>query len=333
MSTVNPAEKFTWLVKREFWEYRGSFFWAPLITAMVMIAMLLMALLFAEVSAHQHGVNLNGFDLSRLSSSMNAEDVEKFHSATDIALIGVCFPIGIVLFFVLFFYNIGALYNDRADRSVLFWKSLPFSDTETVLAKVAAAAVLAPALAIGAMIVLQLGLLILVSAYIAMHMGFGTMALIWSPTHLISLWLHLIARLPINALWALPCIGWLLLCSSFARSKPFLWAVMVPVVSGVIVSYMNLMQVFSLNSGWYWYHIVGRALLSVMPGSWIWLDLSLIEAAKLKNDPVAISQDILSLGTLARQLLSPDLWIGAAAGVGMIFAAIYFRQKRIEAFA
>ena len=41
MNTALPANKFTWLVKREFWEYRGSFFWAPLITAMIMIAITL----------------------------------------------------------------------------------------------------------------------------------------------------------------------------------------------------------------------------------------------------------------------------------------------------
>ena len=46
-----------------------------------------------------------------------------------------------------FFYCIDALYADRADRSVLFWKSLPLSDAETVLSKFATAAVLIPLVA------------------------------------------------------------------------------------------------------------------------------------------------------------------------------------------
>ena len=36
-----------------------------------------------------------------------------------------------------FFYCIDSLYADRRDRCVLFWKSLPLSDAETVLSKFA----------------------------------------------------------------------------------------------------------------------------------------------------------------------------------------------------
>ena len=51
------------------------------------------------------------------------------------------------VFFVLFFYLLGALYDDRRDRSVLFWKSLPVSDTATVASKALAAMVIAPVIA------------------------------------------------------------------------------------------------------------------------------------------------------------------------------------------
>jgi hypothetical protein len=33
MNTAVTNSKFTWLLKREFWEYRGAFFWTPAITA------------------------------------------------------------------------------------------------------------------------------------------------------------------------------------------------------------------------------------------------------------------------------------------------------------
>jgi ABC-2 type transport system permease protein len=32
----------------------------------------------------------------------------------------------------VFFYCLGALHDERRDRSLLFWKSLPVSDTATV---------------------------------------------------------------------------------------------------------------------------------------------------------------------------------------------------------
>jgi ABC-2 type transport system permease protein len=332
MSTANPAKTFTWLVKREFWEYRGSFFWAPFITALVMIAISLMGLITAEVTAQRHGVNINTFNLSQITSAMSPSDVDKLHMGLDATLLGMCVPIGIVLFFVLFFYGVGTLYNDRADRSVLFWKSLPFSDTETVLAKVVAVAILAPILAVAAMILQQLGFLVLMTCYTMFH-DIGAVTLLWSPTHLGTLWLHMIVRIPVNALWALPSIGWLFMCSSFARSKPFLWAVMVPVLSGVIVTWMNLMQSFSLASGWFWKHIVARLLLSLVPGSWMWMDFSPAMIARMGNNPAEIGQNILSLSALGNEMLSPDMWIGAAAGAAMVVAAIYFRRKRVEAYA
>ncbi len=42
-----------------------------------------------------------------------------------------------------------ALYDDRRDRSILFWKSLPISDTDTVLSKLLTVLVVAPLITIG----------------------------------------------------------------------------------------------------------------------------------------------------------------------------------------
>ena len=45
---------------------------------------------------------------------------------------------------VLFFYLLDSLLAERKDRSILFWKSLPVSDTEVVLSKLLTAAVVVP---------------------------------------------------------------------------------------------------------------------------------------------------------------------------------------------
>ncbi len=331
MSAVLPTNKFTWLVRREFWEYRGSFFWAPVITAMIMLAIMLMMLIGAEVTAHQHGVHLNGFDLSSITSHVSEGDVDQFHSALDVSLLAMCFPVGIVLFFVLFFYGLGSLHNDRADRSVLFWKSLPLSDTETVLAKLFAITLIGPVFAFAAMILLQVGFLLLITVYAMFH-GVNAIPLVWSPSHLASLWFRMILRIPMNALWALPSVGWLFLCSSFVRSKPFLWATLVPIMSGILVTWFSLMQAFSLTSLWYWKNIVGRALLSLIPGSWAWFDVS-SESLKHINNPSQVADAFLSIDVLGQQLMSPQLWTGVVLGVAMIAASIYFRRRRIEAIA
>jgi ABC-2 type transport system permease protein len=326
--TITPTGKFFWQVKREFWEYRGGFLWTPLIIAAVMLAFVAMGIIIAEINVREN-FNLNGIHLNQLASHLDADAIAKFQGALDVALLSMGLPIRIALFVVVFFYALGALYNDRADRSVLFWKSLPLSDTQSVLAKVAAGLIIAPALAALGMIALQLGFLILLSLYAAFH-GINALPYLWSPTHLIAMWVKLAVLIPVNALWALPTMGWLLLCSSYARSKPFLWA-MTPLIAGVIVSWAQLTGSFSFGS-WFWRHIVGRLLLSLIPESW--LSLSSLKALDhASDDPGLAIGNLLSFGNIADQFASPNFLIGVAAGVAMIAAAIWLRRSRVEAYA
>lgn len=329
MAAQSPLGKFSWLVKREFWEYRGAFLRTPLIIAAVMLAMLIVALLAAEMSAHRAGISLNGVHLDQIANNLSPDQVEKLHSGLSIGLLTLCFPINIGLFFVLFSYATGALYNDRADRSVLFWKSLPISDTQTVLAKVFTAMFVAPVFAVAGVIALQLGFLLLLTTWTTLH-GINPLPL-WSPTHLAVLWAKLILLIPFNALWALPSLGWLLLVSSFVRSKPFLWGLMLPFVAGIVVSSLKLMQDLSLTSTWFWHDVVLRVVFSFIPASW--MDFG--ELKKLDHDdrlPEAIG-NLLSFDSFGHLLAMPSLWIGAAAGVAMIAAAIHFRRRRTESYA
>ena len=326
--TQTPVSRFAWLVRREFWEYRGAFLRTPIIIAGVMLALMALALVIAEATAQRHGVNVSGVHLDEIANNMSAAQLEKFHAGLSVGLLSLCFPIGIGLFFVLFSYGTGALYNDRADRSVLFWKSLPISDTQTVLAKVVTAMFVAPTLAILGVIALQLGFLILMSLWTVLH-GINPLPL-WAPTHLVALWVKLVVLIPLNALWALPSLGWLLLVSSFVRSKPFLWALLVPVVSGVLVSTFKLTQELSLTSGWFWHNVVLRVLFSFVPGSW--LEVSDLKAMGHDDVPEAII-NVLSFDSFGHLLASPNLWIGAAGGVAMIAGAIYFRRQRTESYA
>jgi hypothetical protein len=63
------------------------------------------------------------------------------------------------------------------------------------------------------------------------------------------------------------------------------------------------------------------------------MDFGPTNLAHLGNNPLEMADNFLSLSTLANELASPDIWIGAVVGVTMIAAAIYFRQRRVEAFA
>lgn len=315
---------FLCLLKREYWEHRGGFLWAPVWTAGIFLVLSLMGMVVGEMGARRAGVQMNGVRLGDLTSHMSAEDLAQFGAGVDMALFSLSGIIAIVLFFVLFFYLIGALYDDRRDRSVLFWKSLPISDTQTVLSKVATATLVAPTIAVIAALGLMLGFLILVSLFAALH-GVNPVTTIWMAASPLSVAAKLVVLIPINALWALPCIGWLLLVSAYAKRAPFLIATLVPVFAGVLVSWFDLMQGIHLPDVSFWKNVVGRLLFSVMPGSW--MDVAQLKALEHVNGPRDLV-GVLSLSSLAEVLTRPGLWIGAAAGAAMIAAAIAMRRRR-----
>jgi ABC-2 type transport system permease protein len=271
-------------------------------------------------------VSVNGLDLGMLASKMDAESTRNMAGGIDLAsLTSSLWPM-VVLGFVVFFFCLGSLYDERKDRSVLFWKSLPLSDGETVLSKAASALVVAPALAVAVSIASMFGFLALVSVFVLFHHG-NPYALVWGPGSPLKVAASMIALIPVYALWALPTVGWLMLCSAWARSKPFLWAILIPVFSGILISWFNLMNVFRLNDGWYWKNIVFRGLTSVFPGTW-YASPAMHDAMPMKVDGPGDLANAIQIGKSWALFGSADLWIGALAGAAMIYAAIRLRRWR-----
>jgi len=225
-----------------------------------------------------------------------------------------------VLGFVVFFYCLGALYDDRRDRSILFWKSLPISDASTVLSKVVSATVLAPVIAIVVGIVVGMLQLLIVAITLSFH-GVNVWQLLVL-AHPFKVMFNLIGYTPLYVLWALPAVGWLLLCSAWARNKPFLWAVALPVATGLLISWFGIMGLFNLPTTWFWRNVVQRSLFSVFPGT----------GSLFGGMPHNVSNidglSVLDLSTTYQLLGSPDLWIGVAAGAALLAGAIWFRRWR-----
>src|SRR3546814_628874 len=155
------------------------------------------------------GVSVNDLDIGELTSRMDARDMAEFAQGIDLTLLlSSSWPF-IVLAFVVFFYCLGALYDERKDRSVLFWKSLPVSDAQTVLSKVASAVVVAPVLAVIASLVTMIGFMVMLSIVVLFHGG-NPWTLLWGPASPLTIAAGAIAWIPVYALWALPTVGWLL---------------------------------------------------------------------------------------------------------------------------
>jgi ABC-2 type transport system permease protein len=190
-----------WSVRRELWETR-SIYIAPLAAAAVFLPAFLIA--FAVSPVHRH------------------EPLDIPYEFAAGLIMGTGFIVGI-------FYSLDALYGERRDRSILFWKSLPVSDLTTVLAKFAIPLVLLPLLTFAIAVVTQFVMLLLSSAVLlGSGLSVGTLGARMSFLHMSLMLLYHI--LTVHGLWYAPIYGWLLLVSAWAPRAPFIWAFLPPFV-------------------------------------------------------------------------------------------------------
>lgn len=130
-------------------------------------------------------------------------------------------------------YLLGSLYNDRKDRSILFWKSMPVSEWEEVLSKLAVALVVAPAIFIAVSIVTQLVCTVL-AMLVVWRMEKDAFQLVLGNIDFVPLFLNQIGGWVLTALWVAPAYAWLLLASAAARRSPFMLAI-APVVGLMVI--------------------------------------------------------------------------------------------------
>lgn len=308
-----------WLIKREMWENKGMLLWTPMVIAGAVVALVLTALIFG---------NLDTIRLYNQPLSVTIEGTARTRIVETMGEMYVApgMPILMILGLLVFFYCLGALHDERRDRSLLFWKSLPVSDSMTVLSKLVTALVVAPLITQGIAIAVGLLMVLALCGLAAMHGTNLFGALLTTPQFYLTP-LRLVALLPVYILWALPTVGWLLMVSSMARSKVFLWAVGTPIITTLLLVWAQKALHLGVDAIWFASHISSRILLGVVPGSWIGFDKPPLSA--LPEMP-GVSVSALIFEASWSTLGNASVWIGAAAGVAMIAVAIYMRRRREE---
>ncbi|HSV03903.1 MAG TPA: hypothetical protein VLI41_11940 [Phenylobacterium sp.] len=300
---------FYWSLRRELWENRAIYL-APLAVAAVILAAFVYAShgLARELRIAAHLVPPppppRHIDAKALATwATDAPTQAGFallipYIASAFAMLATATVVGV-------FYCLGALYGERRDRTVLFWKSLPVADRTTVAAKAVVPLVVLPVVAIAALGIISLLLLAVSFAVLA---GNGLS------------WDLLLARAPVGRIWALaayaivclalwwaPLMGWLMAVSAWARKTTFVWAIAPPAV-------LCLFERLAFGSSYAW-----RFLRWRLGGG--------LEPAFGGVPPHPRSLPTLDQLTPLRFLADPGLWGGLAAFLLLLAACVWLRRR------
>src|SRR5215475_10372720 len=202
---VTP-QPFYWSVWRELWENR-SIYVAPILVAIVVLFGFLVSTI--GLPERRRAVLLGDTLKARAA-------IEAPYDMAAIMLILTAFIVGV-------FYCLDALYGERRDRSILFWKSLPVSDRTTLLSKATIPLVVLPLVTFAIVVATQLVMMLWTSVLLISH-GMSP-ASTWTYVPLFQNSFILLYGLVAIALWHAPIYGWALLVSGWARRATFLWAV------------------------------------------------------------------------------------------------------------
>jgi ABC-2 type transport system permease protein len=208
-----------------------------------------------------------------------------------------------IFFTVLFvgiFYCLDALHGERRDRSILFWKSLPVSDTTTVISKALVPLLVLPLLSFAIIAAID-AILWLVRSAVLMGSGLPHSAVgIPSPP---ALFLAVL----VTALWHAPLYGWLLLVSGWAKRAAFLWA------------FLPFFVASGLERGAFHTSFIGSFLRYRFLGWWG-------EALGRREGRIGL-QTLIRLRP-AEFLGTPGMWIGLALAAAFLAAAVRLRRYR-----
>ena len=276
---------FFWSVRREIWENR-SIYVAPILVAIVVLFGFLVSTI---------GLPERRREVLLLDSAKARAGIEMPYNMAAIMLILTAFVVGV-------FYCLDALYGERRDRSILFWKSLPVSDRTTLLSKATIPLVVLPLVTFAVVLATQLVMMLWTSVLLIGH-GMSP-ASTWTYVPVFQNSFTLLYGLAVIALWHAPIYGWALLVSGWARRATFLWAVM-PFLA---IAFFERITFGTSHFG----SMVKDRLMGFAPRAFAF-SMHSVDCPRL---------------TPAAYLSSPGLWLGLIVAAVFIAVAIRLRRYR-----
>tara|TARA_B100000405_G_scaffold174062_1_gene121746 strand:+ start:609 stop:1523 length:915 start_codon:yes stop_codon:yes gene_type:complete len=293
------------MIVREIQEHKVAFVYAPFFVSFI--------LCFVIASVYFGGTSIQTDQFNFSTEYYDEEIRQAMQSVSSISRIDIVrtgllvlgFPILLTVGFGLLAYSLSTFADERKDRSLIFWRSLPVSDLTTVLSKVFVVTLIVPLMVLPYIILLQLVAMTSASIFFATNdiVSFGWL---WG-SYIITDWFRIIFSLWAQALWSLPLFLWLMLAGTFA-ARPIAGAIVPPVIlivlEGVIFK-TNLVLEFIENR----------------IGFWSRSDSFPKEYQELRV--VDITDILLLFSTQA-------FWIGILASVILVAGIVYFRSSNSD---
>jgi ABC-2 type transport system permease protein len=299
---VSVTQPMYWSARRELWENRSIYF-ASLAVAGVYLFGHVISVIWRPRGMREIWMPASMHEVEMLKPADQLIDLAMpyTHAAMLLMLVG---------FIVGFFYCLDALYGERRDRSILFWKSMPVSDLTVVLSKASVALVILPVIVFAVTVALQ-QIMRLLSVTILGVTGAGAGTL-WTGLPLFQLEIVLLYSIVVVALWHAPIYCWLLLVSGWARRATFLWAVLPPLALAAVEN-------IAFHTSF-----LGSLLHNRLLGF-------TTEAFNLKDKnglPTDAHFIALTQITPGRLFSSPSLWLGLAVAAIFLAAAVRLRRDK-----
>jgi ABC-2 type transport system permease protein len=295
------------LIKRELWEHRAISF-TPLVIALIVAVMAITGQ--AVVSAFDQAVDIAILGATNLESRERA-------AAVSVLMAGISSLLIMAMWVLSVFYSLDALYAERKDRSILFWRSLPCTDSETVISKLLTAVFVIPLMTFAVILLTHLVVLALASVWLG-FMGANPWHLIWRAAPFLDNWTATLLFMLALPLWLAPFTGWFLFVSAFTRRSPLLVAflpiVLLPMLERSLIGTTLFLDAFFVRTGSLplFRGMNTGAMFSSDGGEW-----------RLEHP-----DGMLSLLDLPGFFGSASLWLGLLVCGLFITAAIYVRRYR-----
>ena len=313
----NSLSQLWTLMRREVWESPIAFKWTPLGLGGLIV---LVAGVSLAIGA-RFDVDM-AFTLDAMRLFAETEPAQQ-----RLIVSGLLFSSTVIFFqlmpFLVVFYLASSLFDDRKDRSILFWKSLPVSDGLTVISKLLTACITIPALFLLAILLTQLALLAIGSFY-AFMAGINPVSTLWLPASLPRLWSVMALGMLMQGLWLLPIYGWLLFCSSWAPRLPILIAVAIPGALALAQHSYSLISGFRLPE-----YNIGLIILRRLGTGALPSNAQIDFSGGLEN--IEFNESLfMSFSHVFSHLLKPELWLGVLIAAAFLYGAVWFRRRATD---